>query len=57
MEKFYFIVTVVVFAVFGLCFGSFLNVVVYRLPRGMSLAKPPSHCPHCKYRQIGRAHV
>lgn len=50
MEKFYFIVTVVVFAVFGLCFGSFLNVVVYRLPRGMSLAKPPSHCPHCKYR-------
>ena len=50
MEKFYFIVTVVAFAVFGLCFGSFLNVVVYRLPRGMSLAKPPSHCPHSKYR-------
>jgi len=28
--------------------GSFLNVVVYRLPAGMSVAAPPSHCPACK---------
>jgi len=28
--------------------GSFLNVVVYRLPAGMSLVAPPSHCPVCK---------
>ena len=27
--------------------GSFLNVVIYRLPRGESLSFPPSHCPHC----------
>jgi leader peptidase (prepilin peptidase)/N-methyltransferase len=33
--------------VFGLLIGSFLNVVVYRLPRGMSVARPPSHCPTC----------
>jgi leader peptidase (prepilin peptidase)/N-methyltransferase len=33
--------------VFGLLIGSFLNVVVYRLPRGMSIASPPSHCPAC----------
>lgn len=33
----------------GLCVGSFLNVVIYRLPRQMSLAKPNSHCPSCGY--------
>jgi leader peptidase (prepilin peptidase)/N-methyltransferase len=32
---------------FGLCLGSFLNVVVYRLPRGESLVHPGSHCPGC----------
>lgn len=31
----------------GLAFGSFLNVVIYRLPRGESLAHPPSRCPGC----------
>ena len=37
-------------AVVGLCIGSFLNVVVYRLPLGMSLAYPPSHCTTCGYK-------
>ena len=32
----------------GLTFGSFFNVCIYRLPRGKSLAWPPSHCPHCR---------
>ena len=32
---------------FGCCIGSFLNVVVYRLPRDKSLIKPPSACPVC----------
>lgn len=36
-------------AVVGLCVGSFLNVVIYRLPNKMSIAKPNSHCPSCKY--------
>ncbi len=31
----------------GLCFGSFLNVVVYRLPQHKSLVEPPSSCPSC----------
>ncbi len=31
----------------GLCLGSFLNVVIYRLPRGMSLSHPGSRCPTC----------
>lgn len=31
----------------GLLIGSFLNVVIYRVPRGESIATPCSHCPHC----------
>jgi leader peptidase (prepilin peptidase)/N-methyltransferase len=31
----------------GLLFGSFLNVVIHRLPRGENLAFPGSHCPGC----------
>lgn len=34
-------------AAYGMVFGSFLNVVVHRLPRGMSLLRPGSHCPAC----------
>ncbi len=34
--------------ILGLVLGSFLNVVIYRLPRGESLFTPPSHCPKCK---------
>ncbi len=33
--------------VVGAAVGSFVNVVIYRLPRGMSLLRPPSHCPSC----------
>jgi leader peptidase (prepilin peptidase)/N-methyltransferase len=32
---------------FGCCIGSFLNVVMYRLPDGKSLVRPGSSCPHC----------
>ena len=35
-------------AVLGAVFGSFLNVVAYRLPRGESLSRPRSRCPHCE---------
>ena len=31
----------------GCCVGSFLNVVIYRLPRDKSLVSPPSSCPSC----------
>ncbi len=34
-------------AAFGVAIGSFLNVCVYRLPRGESIVSPPSRCPSC----------
>ncbi len=36
--------------IFGLIVGSFLNVVIYRVPRGESIVLPPSHCPNCNHR-------
>lgn len=37
------------FFVLGCIVGSFLNVCIYRMPLGLSIVSPPSHCPHCKY--------
>jgi prepilin signal peptidase PulO-like enzyme (type II secretory pathway) len=34
-------------ALLGACVGSFLNVVIYRLPKGDSIVNPPSHCTNC----------
>lgn len=35
---------------FGCNIGSFLNVCIYRIPLGMSLISPPSHCPNCNHK-------
>ncbi len=37
------------FFVLGCVVGSFLNVCIHRMPRGESLIRPGSHCPHCNY--------
>ena len=50
MDEYYKIVAFILAGLLGVCVGSFLNVVIYRVPLGMSLAKPDSHCPNCKYK-------
>ncbi|GEM45748.1 prepilin peptidase [Deinococcus cellulosilyticus] len=42
-----FIITVAV--ILGALVGSFTNVLIYRIPRGESIAFPPSHCPNCNH--------
>src|ERR1051325_307181 len=38
-----------VFFALGSIVGSFLNVCIYRMPRGESIVAPASHCPRCNY--------
>ena len=35
-------------SIIGLCYGSFVNVLTYRLPNKISILKPRSFCPNCK---------
>jgi leader peptidase (prepilin peptidase)/N-methyltransferase len=44
-------------ALLGACVGSFLNVVIWRVPRGESIASPPSHCPNCGARIKARDNI
>ena len=46
MEAYY----IITFFIFGLVFGSFFNVVGYRLPNNMSIIKPSSHCTKCNHK-------
>jgi leader peptidase (prepilin peptidase)/N-methyltransferase len=41
------VLMVALVVVLGLCVGSFLNVVAWRVPRGESVVRPPSACPGC----------
>lgn len=39
---------IIIIIAFGLAWGSFLNVLIYRIPRDMSIVRPASSCPQCK---------
>ena len=43
--------------VLGLAIGSFINVVIWRVPRGMSIVAPPSSCPRCGHPVRARDNV
>lgn len=45
----YFMCLIIMF-ILGMVFGSFFNVVGYRLPKGESIIMPPSHCTNCNHR-------
>ncbi len=49
--------TIVVCSVLGLAVGSFLNVVIWRVPRGESVLLPASHCPECDTPILARDNV
>ena len=42
---------------FGACVGSLINVLVYRLPLGLSVITPPSRCPSCETRLTWRENI
>jgi leader peptidase (prepilin peptidase)/N-methyltransferase len=44
------IIPIFLIFLWGGAIGSFLNVVIYRLPAGISILWPPSRCPHCFHR-------
>ncbi len=52
IQTLYLIFAYIFTALFGVCVGSFLNVVIYRVPIGKSVIgnEEPSHCPKCGYK-------
>ena len=48
------VLVIVVALVLGACVGSFLGVVLWRVPRGESIVHPPSHCSECGHRLTAR---
>lgn len=50
MEPIIAVVAIPIVFAFGASVGSFLNVVAYRIPAGLSILSPPSRCPHCLHK-------
>ena len=51
-------VTIAIFIfIYGACIGSLVNVLVYRLPRGLGIVTPPSRCPTCDHKLSFRENI
>lgn len=48
---------VIAAALYGTAIGSFLNVVIYRIPAGKSVVRPPSACPSCGHQITARDNI
>ena len=48
---------VIAAALYGTAIGSFLNVVIYRVPAGKSIVRPPSACPSCGHQITARDNI
>lgn len=57
MESYFYACFCVLATVFGACFGSFANVLIYRLPAGESLVKGASHCTSCGKKILKRDNI
>jgi leader peptidase (prepilin peptidase)/N-methyltransferase len=51
------VVLILLATVLGGCLGSFLNVCIYRIPRSIGLAWPPSRCPSCASNILTRDNI
>ena len=49
MEQYSLLITIFIF-LFGVSIGSFLNVLIYRIPKSINISFPPSNCPNCNNR-------
>lgn len=52
MEAFFFYYCMVCFFLFGLVVGSFLNVCIFRIPKGETVVTVPSHCTSCGHKLV-----
>lgn len=50
MDRYFYVCFCVLAFILGACFGSFANVLIYRLPSGESIVKGASHCTVCKHK-------
>ncbi|MEQ8957326.1 MAG: prepilin peptidase, partial [Coleofasciculus sp. C2-GNP5-27] len=57
MDTLIIIITALIVFALGASIGSFLNVVVYRLPANLSILFPPSRCPHCLHKLGKRENI